>query len=427
MDEGTYLYAGKLVTQGLIPYRDFLLAHPPLVVGLAAAWQMVAGSDVMSARFAYMAFVLLSTLPLYLLASRLARSALAGVLAIAVYTTGMLLLANMGRTIRLEPVMNAFLIAGSAAYLLRPRDRPILVLAGALFACAVLVKLVAVVPIALLFGAELVFAERNRSLVERWLAVAAGSALVLVPVAVWLFAQPNFVDDVIRSQLDRPGLPLSVRGYYLWQDFTRYPIIPLAFAAAAGLIVWSRDPRARILSVVALGSTLALVAFFKTFFGYYLVQVLPWLAVMFALTCVALAQRATRHWRPAILAMVAIIGIVLPAGYAEYYYRTATDHVSSPDRIVAMLRQDSGYIYTMYPSFALWSNRPIYPWYFQADALVPRLNGRLNDAGFIEAFEGSQALVLYADELADYPQAQAYVESHFREAYADGFYALWVR
>ena len=33
-------------------------------------------------------------------------------LGISAYVTGMLLLANMGRTVRLEPLMNAFLIAG---------------------------------------------------------------------------------------------------------------------------------------------------------------------------------------------------------------------------------------------------------------------------------------------------------------------------
>src|SRR4051794_31104925 len=32
MDEGTYIYAGKLLAHGQIPYRDFLLTHPPLVV-----------------------------------------------------------------------------------------------------------------------------------------------------------------------------------------------------------------------------------------------------------------------------------------------------------------------------------------------------------------------------------------------------------
>src|SRR5919201_6872925 len=62
MDEGTYLYAGKLLAAGLVPYRDYLLAHPPLVAVLGAAWVQLVGPDVMAARLAYSVFVLLLTI-----------------------------------------------------------------------------------------------------------------------------------------------------------------------------------------------------------------------------------------------------------------------------------------------------------------------------------------------------------------------------
>ena len=44
MDARTYPYGGKLVTEGLVPYRDFLLAHPPFAVYVAAAWVEQAAS-----------------------------------------------------------------------------------------------------------------------------------------------------------------------------------------------------------------------------------------------------------------------------------------------------------------------------------------------------------------------------------------------
>jgi 4-amino-4-deoxy-L-arabinose transferase-like glycosyltransferase len=427
MDEGTYLYAGRLLTQGLVPYRDFLLAHPPLVSVLAAIWQSAAGPDIMSARFAYMALVLASAVPLYLLTREVGSSRLAGLLAVVSYTTGMLLLANMGRTIRLEPIMNAFLVAGAAAYLLRHNNRTLVFLAGVSLAAAVLVKLVAVVPIALLLAAEVLFWRRDRSMIERLTLLAAGAVVVLVPAGAWLLAQPHFVDDVIVSQLLRPGLPLATRAYFLWQDFTRYPLIPFALGAGVWWLIRSPDARTRSIALIAVGSTIALVALFRTFFGYYLVQVLPWLSILFACMFVAVAARVTRRWKVLTLGALVLLGVAAPVGYAEYYYRTARDHVSSPAQIVALLREGTGYIYTMYPSFALWSGRPMYPWYFQADALVPRLNGQLDDDAFVRAFAGSQALVLYEDELADYPRAQAYVKAHFQLAYDDSFYSLWVR
>jgi 4-amino-4-deoxy-L-arabinose transferase-like glycosyltransferase len=427
MDEGTYLYAGKLVSQGLVPYRDFLLAHPPVLVLLAAAWQNVAGADIMSARLAYLGVVLVSTVPLYGLARQLAGSSLAGLCAVITYTTGMLLLANMGRTIRLEPIMNAFLVAAFGLYFLRPRGRMFGLVVGALMAAAVLVKLVAIVPVALLFIGELLLCARDRRFVGSWLTIIAGAVIVLAPAAGLLLTVPGFVEDVFVSQVARPGLPLSVRGYFVWQDVTRYPLIAIALLGAAWLLRRGTDTRVRSLAFVALGSTVVLVLAFRTFFGYYLVQALPWLAVIFAITCVNAARRASAAWRRPLAAGVLVLGVAIPFAYAEYYDRTARDHVSSPREIVSLLRQGTGYIYTMYPAFALWSGRAIYPWYYQADALVPRLTGALADSGFIEAFAGSDALVLYEGELAEYPSAAAYVRQHFTLAYGDPFYALWVK
>jgi 4-amino-4-deoxy-L-arabinose transferase-like glycosyltransferase len=427
MDEGTYLYAGKLVGQGLMPYRDFLLAHPPVLVMLAAAWQGVGGADIMAARAAYLTVVLVSTVPLYALARHLADSRLAGLLAVISYTTGMLLLANMGRTIRLEPMMNGFLIAAFAMAFLRPRSSMCRFAVGALAAAAVLVKLVAIVPVALLFLSELLFYARDRRILASWLMVAAGGLIVLLPAASLLLAVPGFIDNVFLSQVERPALPPGVRGYYIWQDITRYPVIAIAFVAAAWWLVRSNDARFRALAMVALGTSVILVVAFRTFFGYYLVQTLPWLAVIFAVSCVNTARRMNAHWRLPLAASVLVLGVGVPFAYAEYYYRTASDHVSSPARIVSMLREGTGYIYTMYPAFALWSGRLIYPWYYQADALVPRLTGRLRDSSFIEAFAGSEALILYDGELAEYPDAAAYVRQYFALAYDDPFFALWVR
>jgi len=299
---------------------------------------------------------------------------------------------------------------------------------GALLAGAILVKLVAVVPVGFLFLADALWARPGRRFWRGWLATGAGAAAVLVPVGAVLLAQPGFVDDVLRSQIERPGLPLHTRLYFLRQSGVRFPVILVALAAAAWFVVRARDPRLRVVSLVGLGSTVTLVVVFRTFFGYYLVQVLPWLAAVFGVVAVATLRAVAGRWRPAILlAGVLALGGLAPVAYAEVYYRTARDHVAGPQAIVAQLEGDHGYLYSMYPSFAVWSHREPYPWPYAADSLIPRLTGQIGDEDFVRVFSGSQALVLWPDELADYPQARAYVEAHFRLAYQDPSWALWVR
>jgi hypothetical protein len=432
MDEGTYLYAGKLLSHGLLPYRDFLLTHPPIVALLAAAWLGAFGEAVMPARLAYLTLILGSAVPLYVIARRLVSSRSAGLLTVATYMTGMLFLANMGRTIRLEPLMNAFLIAGVCAYFRWPGSLRVRGGIGALFALALLVKLVAVIPAGLFVLAELLWGGPRGGIATRagrWGVGLLGAASIMIPAGFLLLAEPRFIDDVIRLQFERPGLPLETRLYYLWQDSIRYPVVALALVAAFWFVARPKtDARLRILSLVAAGSTVLLVFAFRTFFGYYLVQVLPWFALLFtAVVSRSLAAFGGRHRDRLLLAGVLVIGVGLPLVYDEIYQRYGEAHVSAPAPIVARLREGTGYLYTMYPSFALWSGRELYPSYYAADSLIARFTGRIGDDDFVRIFSGCEALVLWDLELADYPRARAYVDEHFTVAVGNPSYVLWER
>jgi hypothetical protein len=430
MDEGTYLYAGKLLAEGHLPYRDFLLAHPPGITLLGAGLTWLFGPEIMPARVVYLALILLGMAPLYLVTRSITRSPLAGLLAVASYGSGMLLLANMGRTVKLEPLMNAFLIAAFALYALRPRSLRARALVGALLAAATLVKLVAVVPAGLLVLGDLLWIRPNRRFLRSWGAAAAGAAVVLLP-AVVLLRLPGFVDDVLRSQLERPGLPLHTRLYYLRQNFVRFPPIPVALVASAYFLARSRDWRLRAAALLGLGSTLILVLAFRTFLAYYIVQALPWLAVVFAVVVWAAAQHLAARgltWvRPALAAGTLFLAGAVPMLYGEVYYRRGDDHVSSPAQVVSRLRGGQGYVYAMFPAFALQAGRELYPWYYSADSLIPRITSRIGDDDFVQVFDGCQAVVLFPDELAAYPRARAFLEQHFRPAYQDAHWALWVR
>jgi hypothetical protein len=109
------------------------------------------------------------------------------------------------------------------------------------------------------------------------------------------------------------------------------------------------------------------------------------------------------------------------------YYRVRDDRVSSPARLVALLREGDGYVYTLSPQYAIVSGRDLYPWYYSPDSQIGRDNGLIGDEDFLRVFAACQALVVWPDELAAFPQARAYVEQHFTMAYADAYWVLWVR
>jgi hypothetical protein len=430
MDEGTYLLAGKLVAEGQVPYRDFMLTHPPAIAYLLGWWVDVAGPGVMPARIAYSVVVLGSTVPLYLLARSVTASRVGGVLSIAAYTTGMLLLANMGRTIRLEPLMNAALIAGTWMCLRTEPRASSTFLAGALLAGATLVKLVAAVPTIGILAADVLW--RRAGLPRRWLALSTGAALVAVPAAIVLLSQPRFLDDVIMAQFERPGLPLGTRVGYLLQDLARDPLVALGFVAAIWFAIRGHDGRLRTISLIALVSTFALIAAFRTFFGYYLVQVLPWLSITAAAALLELSRRlgpwiSERMSLRALAIGALCLATLVPLGYEEVYYRTAHDHGSSAAEIVGGLAATEGPMYSMYPSFALWTGRETCGSYYAADSLIARITGRLADDDFVSLFARCPTLVLWTGELDGYPRAKEYVAQNFSLGSSNLDYALWTR
>jgi hypothetical protein len=255
-----------------------------------------------------------------------------------------------------------------------------------------------------------------------------GAALILVPALGWCLSQPNFVRDVLVGQLERPPIGMSAKLHYLLQNMKRYPPVLIGLVTALVIIVKARDARLRILALMAFGSTLTLVLAFKTFFAYYIVQSLPWLAFMFAVAVHALAQRWLPARGPALtIALVLVMGLAAPAAHAEVYERHGAMHVAGPQRILPLLDRDGGKLYSMYPAFGLWTGRRMSPWYYEADSLVPRINGWIKERDFVRVFSQSDALVLYTGELDEYPQANEYVKRHFREAYRDEYWLVWLR
>jgi hypothetical protein len=126
---------------------------------------------------------------------------------------------------------------------------------------------------------------------------------------------------------------------------------------------------------------------------------------------------------------VLLVGLAAPAAYAVVYERHGVMHVAGPQRILPLLERNPGHgtLYSMYPAFGLWSGRRMSPWYYEADSLVPRINGWVKDGDFVRVFSESDALVLYTGELDEYPQASAYVKRHFQEAYRDEYWLVWLR
>lgn len=214
-DDGVYFSAATSLSWGRLPYRDFVLLHPPGIVwvllpfaGLARLTSDALGFE--AARLAFMALGALNAVLAVAAARRLGLvpAASAG-LFYAVWNPG----AGAETTTRLEPLLNVGLLA-AIALLVDPalaRSRRVQVLAGAALGLALATKIWAAVPVlVVLLWCRWGGGRPEAARTARRVAVSAVATTVALCLPFWLLAPRSMTRMVVLDQLGRPRSPVDL-------------------------------------------------------------------------------------------------------------------------------------------------------------------------------------------------------------------------
>jgi hypothetical protein len=212
LDDGVYFSAAQHLIAGVLPYRDFVFAHPPgvmlLLAPIAALAKLI--GDNWAFVIARVLVTLIGATSAVLVAVLLRRygraAALAGGMLYAVWGAA----ANAERTIALDPFASVLLL--TALLVLRSviASARSAMAAGALLGLSLAIKLWAIVPILVVL--LMVAAKAGLRRAGGYLAgVAAVAAAVCIPF--FAFAPDRMWQDIILLQLNRPyeGVPLLMR------------------------------------------------------------------------------------------------------------------------------------------------------------------------------------------------------------------------
>jgi alpha-1,2-mannosyltransferase len=239
-DDGVYFGAAESFVFGRLPYRDFVLLHPPGIVLALAPFAELARwtTDVQglaAARLAFICVGAVSAVLVFAIARRIAPVAgLVGGLFYALWEPA----TYAERTTLLEPLVNVGLLAALLCLGdLRTTTRRRALIGGAALGLATAVKLWAVIPLVVLALWLLARAGRRRALAFLT-ASAAAAAVVCLPF--FLAAPDRMMKLVVLDQLGRTknGISttrrlLSITGVHL----SGSPVTTRATAAAVLLVV----------------------------------------------------------------------------------------------------------------------------------------------------------------------------------------------
>ena len=203
-DEGAYYGASMALAEGVLPYRDFLLLHPPgiavLLAPFAALASVVGDADSMAAmRLGVVVLGGLNTVLVYRVALRIGvPAAVCASLFYAVWFP----VVRVERTALLEPfVITAILVALLATTAPRVTSRG-LIIGGLVAGVLATTKLYSIVPLAIITAALLI-TNGWRKAATFTAALAAGFVAVCLPFFV--LAPTEMFRMVVLDQLGRGG------------------------------------------------------------------------------------------------------------------------------------------------------------------------------------------------------------------------------
>jgi alpha-1,2-mannosyltransferase len=335
-DDGVYFAAAEAVVHGRVPYRDFMLLHPPALIYLLtpfaalARWVGDADAWAVARVFVMLVGATSAVLVAVTLTSYGRVAALTGGLLYAVWFPAL----NAEFSTLLEGPANAMLLV-ALPLLTRGRrpagNRPATsrlaeLLAGAMLGLAAATKIWGVVPLLLVVGWRLTSGGRRSA--GRVLAggvaaivVVCGPTFVLAPRQMW--------NLVVRDQIQRSGTHTSL----LLRAANMTPVARVVPSASTGLTVaavvavgavglwcawraWTR-PSARIFVVLLLAQTVVLLAS-PSYFPHYGDFVAPAIALTTGVA-VAVQREHLRSAGPftrrslAAAAFLVVAGLAIPA------------------------------------------------------------------------------------------------------------------
>ncbi len=334
-DDGVYYSASDALLAGRLPYRDYLLLHPPgitLVLAPFAALGRLVGEDPVGLAAGRLAFMLVgatSAVLVWAVARRVsARAGLVAGLFYAVWQPA----AYAERTTLLEPLVNLGLLAALALLGAGPTTRRQVLLAGVALGLAVSVKAWAVVPLAVL-AVWLLRRDGLRAALSFVTAGVAAAGAVCLPFLA--AAGGPMLRMVVLDQLGRPSngvTPTTRLASIEALQLSPGPVptglaagaVTLAVGAAVAvlLVAW-RQPAARVwAALLAVQTGLLLTS--PSYFAHYGTFVAPALALLvgagadLALAVVTWPARSLRPMVPALglvaLAVLAAHVVTTPEG-----------------------------------------------------------------------------------------------------------------
>jgi len=288
-DENIYFYMGKSILEGIIPYKDFFFASPPLQIAIISLIMVFIGKNLVLLKLIPIIASIISTIFLYeIVKGELNEKA--ALFSSALYLFSFVVLATTDHFTGIH-LTTMFIIISLYFFL---KNKPFL--AGIISALALLTRLYSAIAIVgiVFYG---IFKKR-KSLMKYLSGVL--SIFLVVNIPLILFFKNNYINSVfLYHLLKSEGISkINIFKFFLIRDF------PILFLSLASLLVKNKK---KLIFLIPAGAIILFYVFYADIYYLYLGLLVPFLAGLSGITL----EKISRKSKKTFIVILIILGMIL--------------------------------------------------------------------------------------------------------------------
>lgn len=385
-DEGVYLFASKLILDGLVPYHDFFLAHPPFGILVSSLLLAVSHFNMNLYHLLYTMVVFSTIFPLYFTVLSLTRSRLAAITSVCLFSFFPELTQWDARQLSLRQLSLPFW--ATALYFLTHYKHP--KLTGILLAffsmCVVTNAFLAGITVVLYIGLQLLSHPFETIIRSRnnWTIALFFSIPTFLYYTV-LLLDPAARSNIFEFQLTRPYLSLDYRIDWV-KGLVRSNWMIFAAGMLGGLLWKGKGKYIGYISWIGIPVVMSVGNYF---YPHYLTIFAVPLAIA------AFGYFSWMHRLPANAVTLGILTVTLTIFAPRVIHAVAQSETPEFFETVEHLKRGPRPLFTIQPSFTMYAGQEVPYFYHMVDMRsLSSLGTNLSDAEYEELLAKSNTVLV---------------------------------
>lgn len=411
VDEGVYLYSAKLIAEGLIPYKDFFLAHPLWLLLPVSFIFTITNFDLNIFHIIYTTWSFSLVFPLYFISLKLTKSRFAAILSIILLST-----------------FTEFVIADTRFFAFRQASQPLLawslylIFVKRLKWAGIILGIFAITLIQNLFlsicfiFSLIVYRHKNMGslCLLFFLIILMGYLIILII--------PGALSNIIIYQMERPFVPYQTRLDSLINT-TLPNSFPIILTGLGGSVValFLKKP-VGLFNILGLFST---VFISSSYYPHYMTILSSGLTISAAI----LISFFNRNFLSRVTLTLIIISLIYVSSFSNLKYHLIDNKTPQFFKAVEVLKTAPSPLFSFEPIYALYAKKDLTFHYHVADMRsLAVLNKSLTDEEYFNVLNMSNTVLLEPFALSRiHPNVLKYINSNFRIVYEDSMHTVLIK